>query len=104
MANIVGDLDRAIECSINPELDQQVRDAALKFLNDVRVMPDAWKLALMKLFNSKNDNPLFFCFQVLEELFKADRYQRYVSVFAVYASNSLASSSQTFATFQIGYK
>lgn len=72
MENFIGEVERAIEVSI-ADVEPQIRSQASAFLDNVRTMPDAWKMALTKLLDVTNDSTVFFYFQLLEDLFKFNR-------------------------------
>lgn len=69
---MLGELERAIECSI-ADVEPSLRTNAKAFVDNVRSMPDIWKIALGKIFDPKNESTLFFYFQLLEDLFVSHR-------------------------------
>lgn len=68
------DLDRAVEANARPELGRHVQEAAMRYLDQVRQAPDAWKVAIMKIFSTKDDRMKFFCLQVIQDLLATHRF------------------------------
>ena len=79
------ELERALDLAM-PErvanVDPQARDAALKYLDALRESSEGWKLAVMKLFQTKQEYVQFYCFHVVQNLFSRGGYVSVVSVFS----------------------
>jgi len=62
------DLDRAVLCSLSPNVSEAERKQAFQYTQRITEMPDGWKLCAQKLMVSRNPPVVHFCFMVFQQV------------------------------------